>query len=92
MQVKVKAFANFREAIGKREIEIELDSDSSVRDLLEELCKRYDLSDLLFEEGGALQKYIKILVNGEDVVFLKGLETKLKSGDEIALFPPVAGG
>ncbi len=91
MQVKVKTFANFREIIGKREIEVELDSNSSVRDLLEELCRRYDVRALLFE-GDALQKYIKILVNGEDVVFLKGLETKLKSGDEIAIFPPVAGG
>lgn len=91
MQVRVKTFANFREIIGKREIEVELKGNSSVRDLLEELCKQYDLRTLLFE-GDALQKYIKVLVNGEDVVFLKGLETKLKSGDEIALFPPVAGG
>lgn len=91
MRVKVKTFASFREIIGKREIEVELKSNSSVRDLLEELCKHYDLRALLFE-GDALQKYIKILVNNEDVVFLQGLETKLKSGDEIALFPPVAGG
>lgn len=87
----MKSFANFREIIGKREIEVDLKSNSSVCTLLEELCRRYDLRTRLFE-GSALQKYVKVLVNGEDIGFLKGLETELKNGDEVAIFPPVAGG
>ncbi len=91
MKVIVKSFANFREIMGKRELEIELKSNSSVGELLENLCRRYELRNQLFD-GNAIKRYVKVLVNGEDIVFLKGLETKLKNGDEVALFPPVAGG
>jgi molybdopterin converting factor small subunit len=35
---------------------------------------------------------MKLLVNGRDIDFLNRLETKLKEGDEVALFPPVGGG
>jgi molybdopterin converting factor small subunit len=31
-------------------------------------------------------------VNGQDVRFLTGLETDLKSGDELSIVPAVAGG
>ena len=36
--------------------------------------------------------FVNIYVNGEDVRFLKGLNTSTKSGDEVSIVPAVAGG
>ena len=46
----------------------------------------------LCDEDGQLRRFINIYVNGEDVRFLQGLETHLKSGDEVSLVPAIAGG
>ena len=32
------------------------------------------------------------MVNGRNISFLNGLETKIKENDKIAIFPPGAGG
>ena len=37
-------------------------------------------------------KRCKVIVNGENVAFLKAGATPLKDGDEVALLPPLAGG
>ena len=39
-----------------------------------------------------LQAGYKILVNGRNINLLKGLETPLQEGDELAILPAVAGG
>ncbi|MBI3429982.1 MAG: MoaD/ThiS family protein, partial [Actinobacteria bacterium] len=42
--------------------------------------------------NGALQRFINIYVNDEDVRFLGGLESPTKAGDSITILPAVAGG
>ena len=37
-------------------------------------------------------KRCKVLVNGENVAFMKATATPLNDGDEVALLPPLAGG
>ena len=44
------------------------------------------------DESGELRRFVNVFVNGEDVRFLSGLETPLKSGDEVSIVPAVAGG
>ena len=46
----------------------------------------------IFEQTGALRRFINIYVDGEDVRFLKDLETPVKEGTEIAIVPAIAGG
>ncbi len=44
------------------------------------------------DEQGQLRNFVNVYINGEDVRFLKGLNTATKSGDEISIVPAVAGG
>jgi molybdopterin synthase sulfur carrier subunit len=50
------------------------------------------LKDRICDEQGEIRRFVNIYVNGEDVRFLKGLSTGLKTGDEISIVPAVAGG
>lgn len=46
----------------------------------------------LCDEEGEIRRFVNIYVNGEDVRFLSGLGTPVKSGDEVSIVPAVAGG
>jgi molybdopterin converting factor small subunit len=62
-----------------------------VRELLVELCSRGgdELSQRLFGEAGAegraLHPDLRVLVNGRDVRFLAGLDTRLCARDAVTL-------
>ena len=50
------------------------------------------LKDRICEESGELRRFVNVYVNGEDVRFLDGLDSRLKAGDEVSIVPAVAGG
>ncbi len=88
-KIKVKLFANFREFIKTGELEIE---GNTIRDVLESICSKYPgLENILFKDGN-LVPYVNIFLNGENIPGSVGLDSSLKNGDEIAIFPPVSGG
>ncbi|KXB00747.1 hypothetical protein AKJ41_03735 [candidate division MSBL1 archaeon SCGC-AAA259O05] len=92
MTVKVKFFANFREIIGCSEDNFSVDS---VKELLKTLSEtEKELSEKFFEdeENLELEDSVNIMVNGRKINLLDGINTELKDGDIVAIFPPVAGG
>lgn len=93
MQVTVKSFATLRNVMESR-LTQELNDGSTLSDLLTLLMERYPgLRDEIFEEGRReLQDYVNILVNGRNINFINGLDTELKDGDLVVLFPPAGGG
>ncbi|HIE15218.1 TPA: MoaD family protein [Candidatus Bathyarchaeota archaeon] len=94
LKVQVKAFARIKDVLGS-EVELEIHEDMTVGDLLNELIKKYGDAfkrQIFNPETGKLQSYVRILLNGRDIDFLNGLETRLNNGDVLALFPPIAGG
>lgn len=94
MRIIVRAFATVREAIGTGYAEVLLEDGSDVRKLLEALARKFGEAfqrQVLLSEG-KLAPYVKLLVNGRDIEYLDGMETRLKDGDEVAIIPPVAGG
>lgn len=88
-KIKVRLFANFREFTKTGELEIE---GNTVRDVLDVICGKFPgLENILFKDG-VLVPYVNIFLNGENVIGSVGLDSPIKSGDEIAIFPPVSGG
>ena len=75
---------------GKDKVEME---SSNLSELVEKLDSEYPgFKERLVDENGELRYFVNIYVNGEDVRFLKGLETTTSTGDEVSIVPAVAGG
>lgn len=90
--IHVRAFASFREILGK-ETDLDLEEGSTVGDLLEILVSsQQGLGPAIFEEDGRVREYVIIMRNRERIDSLEGLATVLEEGDEVAILPPVAGG
>ncbi|MBI4363136.1 MAG: MoaD/ThiS family protein [Euryarchaeota archaeon] len=93
MKVTLKAFANLGEALGRPEVEMDIPEGATLRALLEEAIRRHPgLRGMLFDEKGELRPAINVMLNGDQVEYGEGLDTPLSEGDEVAIFPPVAGG
>ncbi|ABN69772.1 MoaD family protein [Staphylothermus marinus F1] len=89
VKVKIKVYMTLPETLGWKEKIIELPRDKSTfRDLLDKLEDIKKIKDDLEKKGWRLI----ILVNGKHIEFLNGMDTVLNDGDEIAIFPPAAGG
>ena len=50
------------------------------------------LAGRILDDRGALRRFVNVFVADEDVRFLDGLDTVLKSGQTVSLVPAVAGG
>ncbi len=75
---------------GQNKVEME---SSNLSELVEKLDSEYPgFKERLVDENGELRYFVNIYVNGEDVRFLKGLETATATGDEVSIVPAVAGG
>jgi molybdopterin converting factor small subunit len=67
-------------------------SGSTLDELIADLDTRHSgLRDRLIADG-ALQRFVNVYVNDEDVRFLGGLATELSDGDNVTVLPAVAGG
>ena len=65
---------------------LEVEPEKNIRQLLHTLSLRYGAP---FDEH---IKACKVIVNGDNVAFLKGKSTALTNGDTITILPPMAGG
>lgn len=92
MKITVRAFADYREIIGK-EMELIEPEGKTIGELLAGLGDRYPkLRGEMFTPAEELKEFINIFINGRNIAFLNDMATPLSDGDIIALFPPVAGG
>ena len=93
IELRVQGYLNFKKLIGKRQVF--LPPGSSLRDSLalmqRELGWRFE--DETFFDVGRFSGRIVVLLNGMHCRHLpEGLDTILKDGDQVAIFPPLAGG
>jgi molybdopterin synthase sulfur carrier subunit len=60
--------------------------------IVEALCSdNPPIRDILLDNG-QLRPHFKIMLNGHDITLIQGMETPVEEHDQIALFPPIAGG
>ncbi len=88
--IKVKFPSVFTQITKERKVEVE--NVGTVRELLNKLFEKYpQLKERLIKDG-EITPFINIFVNGEDIRYLKGLDTELKDGDEVTFIPAISGG
>ena len=93
MKITIQGYLTYQEVLEKRQEE--LPPNSTLRDLLPSLHANLDLFAHQPEQSNDDIQYphLIILLNGIHLRHLSlGLETPLKDGDHLAIFPPIAGG
>lgn len=91
MKIKVSFFASLRETFHTDGTTVTQRAGATVRSALEAMCNSLGHRKEIFDKDG-LKPFMIVLKNGRHIQHLKGLETELEEGDELAVFPPVAGG
>jgi MoaD family protein len=81
MKVRVEFYAQLRDLVGIRELEIDVVEGSTIRDFLEQV----------YAQEPKLRLHDKSILIGAGVEFVDR-NYKLSPGDEISIMPPVQGG
>ena len=93
-KVTARFFTTLREMAGRKEDHVEFSKAATVNSLLKHLSKKYgkEFDNYIFDELGEVRGHLQILINGQSITKMRGMKTKLKEGDQIAILPPVGGG
>jgi molybdopterin converting factor small subunit len=91
MPITVYIPTPFRRATANRDrVEV---APGSIGGVLDELERSFGgLKGLVRDEQGAVHRHVNIYVNSEAIDDLRGLDTPVKDGDEVAIIPALAGG
>jgi adenylyltransferase/sulfurtransferase len=91
MAVSVYIPTPFRAHTGNQ-ARVELDV-TDVKALLDQLEARFTgLKGLVRSDTGEVHHHVNVYVNNEEIGALQGQATPLRSGDEVAIIPALAGG
>ena len=75
---------------GEKELSAE---GASVGEVLRDLASAHPATEQqLFSADGALNRYVNVYLNDEDVRVLGGLDTAVNEGDVLVILPAMAGG
>lgn len=88
----VKVFANLRDICGGVAVEVN-PNGNQVIDILNELIQLFpDIEEEIFTPEKTLKPFVHVFINGRNIIHSDHLLTTVSETDQIALFPPVAGG
>jgi len=92
MTVKIRFFARFRELFGT-DIMTDVVAGMMFTSLITTIAKKNPEGyDAIFDENGAFREFVILMKNGRRIDIADAGKTPVEDGDEIAVFPPVAGG
>lgn len=97
IEINIKTISTYVKLLGGfKEHKIKLKENSRIKELIDMLIELFgdDLKETLFDgyELRKVKRGISMFVNGRNIFALDGLDTILKSGDEILILPPIGGG
>ena len=93
MTIQVKGYLTLQKLVGRRSIDVA--DGETLRALFETLAREIGptFAGQVLDAAGGPQEHIAVLINGRSCRILPdGLDTRLRDGDEVAIFPPVMGG
>lgn len=96
VRIRAKFYANIRELMGKKELEITLDGSGvqkirNVIDKIDELEGK-DFKEKIMGTKDQPRRSIRIVLNGKQIDFLERFETVVNDGDNVSFFPLIAAG
>lgn len=87
--MKIKLFGGLRQKAGGAVHEA---PGVTIREGVNQLCENCEPLRIAIFDGQQLRPHVRIMVNGQDCELVQGLETIVSENDQIAIFPPLAGG
>jgi len=92
MTVKIRFFARFRELLGT-DIVTEVAPGTMFTHLITTTARKNPEGyAAIFDDKGTFHEFVILMKNGKRIEIADAAETPVADGDEIAVFPPVAGG
>lgn len=85
----VKFFGNLRDQAQTSQQTI---TGQTVREVLATLCAGNKALCASLFDGDQLWPHVRVMINGRGIEFAQGLDTPLADTDQLAIFPPIAGG
>lgn len=92
MKIRIRAFARFREIFGEETELLVPDGTTLAGALAEFAALSPEGPGALYEQGGVLRRYVVLMKNGARIGHASADGEVLREGDEVVVYPPVAGG
>lgn len=93
MAITVKLIGAFQDSAGVRETKI--DNVRTIKELLEALIKKFGvkLKNEMFDPATSkLLDWVFLSLNGRNVKLPEEIQTSLRDGDTVVIYPPLVGG
>jgi len=91
--MQVKLYATLRALVGEPALDVPIADGSTVRDLVDELVRRWPELEEHLIANGVISGRVNVLLNGRNIRWLPdGEKTALTETCTVNLFPPAAGG
>ncbi len=75
---------------GAKQVEVE---GATVGEVLDALDRKFTgMKKQLLTDDGEIARFVNIFLNDEDVRYIQGLVTPVKSGDTVVILPAMSGG
>ncbi len=90
-RIKIQLFAMFREIAGRKEIFQDIQSESTLGEILDMLARKYgkDFEETVDKKTGQIDVNTLVMLNGRNV---RDINLKLKENDWIIITVPAGGG
>ncbi|PYZ94411.1 molybdopterin synthase sulfur carrier subunit [Salipaludibacillus keqinensis] len=90
---EIKVFATFREICDGKTIQVPFEHGRLIGSILDDVISQFPaMEEEIFTPDRTVKQHVHVFINGRNIIHLEGLETAVHDEDELALFPPVAGG